>query len=404
MLFRSAWRYIKEFYSKRWFSSLVIIFSILVILMFLEIKNHRFRSNDFLVYHRAAERLIHGENLYQPDVDGHYYYKYSPTAAIYFIPSAIFPDTPAKVLHWIVMAFVTCLGFYLALIMVKPRFREDNPRIINNLILLIGLILGVHLEYEFFLGQVNQILMVLFFLIIFLANRNKDIPAALIWAGTIFIKPFGFIFLPYFLIKRRFKLSFLFILFTALLILAPLPFIGTANFAGQYQHWFHELSVEMNAKQSLLAPANDTIFSILARYTPLRLLDFTPGAVFILQSVVTGLIAILFLYFFALGRSLKDNYIWEGAFLIALIPLLSSTNYYAFQFIELAVFLIVFNFHKLAKWWKVVAIAGFILTGINMHDLWGSTIWHFFINISLVAVGACLIQTVLVYLRLRDIA
>ena len=95
--------------------------------MLCEIKNHRFNSSDFTVYHRAAGRFIHGENLYQPDVDGHYNYKYSPTAAIYFIPSAIFPDTAAKILHWIVMAVIACLGFYLALIMVKPEFRSDDP-------------------------------------------------------------------------------------------------------------------------------------------------------------------------------------------------------------------------------------------------------------------------------------
>ena len=70
-----------------------------------------------------------------------------------------------------------------------------------------------------------------------------------------------------------------------------LPFTGTANFGGQYQHWFHEIGVEMAWKQSLLANANDTVFSLLARYTPLRFIDFTPGVTRGFQLFVLAAIA-----------------------------------------------------------------------------------------------------------------
>ncbi len=143
--------------------------------MLLEVKNHRFRSSDFKVYYRAGERLINSENLYRPDIDGHYYYKYSPTAALYFVPAALLPLELAKVLHWTVMALTACLGFYLALLMVRPNFHDDDPKLINNLILLTGLILSVHIEREFYLGQVNHILLVLFLLIVFLTARGRDL-------------------------------------------------------------------------------------------------------------------------------------------------------------------------------------------------------------------------------------
>ncbi|HBZ01087.1 MAG TPA: hypothetical protein DEO84_07185 [candidate division Zixibacteria bacterium] len=404
MSIRTALQRLREFYNTRWYASLIIIFSVLMLLMLMEVKNHRFRANDFKVYHRAAERLIQGENLYRPDIDGHYYYKYSPTAAVYFVPSALLPVSIAKVLHWIVMACMACLGFYLALIMVRPKFRIDNPRKINNLLLLLGLILGVHLEREFFLGQVNHILLVLYLIFILLANRKNDLPASLIWAGTIFIKPFGFIFLPYYLIKNKFKLVLYFCLFTTILIFAPLPFTGLANFASQYQHWFHELSVEMSWKQSLLASENDTIFSILARYSPLRLLDFTPGVTRIFQLIILALIGLLFLYLIYRGRHIKNSYVLETAFLTALIPILSFTNHYAFQFIELAAFLIIFNYRQLSKEWRIAAIVGLTLTAINMHDVWGGAIWQFLNEISLVAIGAIIVQAVLVEFRLKKVA
>src|SRR5512143_783133 len=95
---------IRKYYNTHWQASFIIIFSVLMILMLLEVKNHRFRSSDFKVYHRAAGRLVHGENLYRPDIDGHYYYIYSPTAAVYFSPISAVPVGPAKVVHWTFMA------------------------------------------------------------------------------------------------------------------------------------------------------------------------------------------------------------------------------------------------------------------------------------------------------------
>jgi hypothetical protein len=393
---------IREFYNKKWYASITIAFAVLMILMLFEVKNHRFRSSDFKVYYTAAGRLIHGENLYRPDLDGHYYYKYSPAAAAYFIPSTLFPVQVAKVLHWFVMAFMACLGLFLALSMVKPDFRDESPQKINNLILLLGLILGVHLEQEFFLGQVNHILLVMFLLIAWLAFKGKKLPAAILLAASIFIKPFGLIFLPYFLIRKEFKLLIYFFLFAGLFFLLPLPFTGITNFTGQYHNWLNQLSIEMAAKRSLLSPENDTIFSILARYTPLRFINFTSELTTIFQFIITAIVGILFIILYNRGRNTRNNYILETAFLIALIPLLSFTNHYAFQFIELAAFVVVFNYGKLSKFWQIVAVIAFIFTGINMHDLWGSAIWHFLNNISLVAVGAILLELTLVNLRFKQ--
>ncbi len=404
MRFRNITERIRRYYNARWQASFIILFAILMIMMLMEVKNHRFRSSDFKVYYRAAGRLVNGENLYRPDIDGHYYYKYSPTAATYFIPISALPVAAAKVVHWTFMAVMCCLGFYLALLMVRPGFRDENPLLINNKILLIGLILGVHLEREFYLGQVNHIILVLFLLIFFLVNRGKELPAAVIWAVTIFLKPFGLIFLPYYLIKGRFRLIIYFILFCGLFALAPLPFTGAANFVGQYQHWFHEIGVEMAWKQSLLANANDTIFALLARFTPLRFLDFTPGGTKVFQLIVLAAIAGLFLYMLKRGRSLKESFVLETGFLMALIPILSFTNNYAFQFIELAVFLVVFNYRKLSKAWRIIAIVGIILTAMNMHDLWGETLYQFINNISLVGIGALLVQAAVVRLRIQDTA
>jgi hypothetical protein len=70
----------------------------------------------------------------------------------------------------------------------------------------------------------------------------------------------------------------------------------------------------------------------------------------------------------------------------------------------LAAFLIIFNYRQLSKEWRIAAIVGLTLTAINMHDVWGGAIWQFLNEISLVAIGAIIVQAVLVEFRLKKVA
>jgi len=375
-----------------------------MIYMLLEIKNNRFWLNDFQVYHEAAGRIIHSENLYQGEIDGFYKYKYSPTAALFFMAFGIIPLVLAKMLYWVFLSFIICIGFYLAFSLVEPGFRDESPAHINNLILISALILGVNLERELHLGQVNHLLLVSYLVILSLLRNNKTIIASLIWAAGIFLKPFGFILLPYFLIKRRFKLTGYFLIFLILFAVLPAIFVGLDNLPGQYSNWFGELSIELSQKQDLLQKGNHTIFSVLARYTPVRFLDMTPLFTKLLQSTVLILMAVIMIFLIGRRRNFGNCMILESSFLIALIPLLSFTSYNAFGFLELAVILILFNIGKLSKPQRVLAITGLILIGINIHDIVGHELWVLINDLSLVTVGAILLLTVLISMRIRKIA
>ena len=395
---------IKSLYRSRWYTSLLILFLVFIIYMLLEIKNDRFWLSDFQVYHKAAGRIIQGENLYQGEIDGFYEYKYSPPAAVFFIPFGIIPLTLAKVLYWIFLSCMICVGFYLAFSLVEPRFRNESPARINNLIFISALILGVNLERELHLGQVNYLLMVSYLAILYLLQKNKIIIAALIWAAGIFLKPFGFILLPYFLIKRKFRLTGYFLIFLVLFTILPAFFVGFANLQGQYSSWFGELSIELSRKQDLLQDGNHTLFSILARYTPVRFLDITPFFAMLFQSAVLILLAVIMFFLIRRGRELGNGMILESSFLIALIPLLSFTSYNAFGFLALAVILILFNMRLLSKWQRLFAVTGLILIGFNIHDIVGHELWALFNDLSLVALGAILLLAVQISIRIRKIA
>jgi hypothetical protein len=276
----------------------------LMVYLLFEIKNNRFWLSDFQVYHKAAGRIVQGQNIYQGEIDGFYRYKYSPAAAIFFIPIGMISLTPARVLYWVFLSSVICIGFYLSLRLVRPRFRMLSPAYINNLILLSALILGVNIERELHLGQVNQLLLVSYLLIIFLIRNNKTGMAALIWAAGIFLKPFGIILLPYFLATRRFRPVIYFLVFLIIFAIAPAVFTGIDNLAGQYSSWFSELAIELSQKQELLQAGNHTIFSVLARYTPVRFLAITPMLATVFQSIILVLVSLVVIFMIRRGRDL----------------------------------------------------------------------------------------------------
>jgi hypothetical protein len=398
------WGKLKNLYRTRWQFSFAIILFMMLAFIPMEVHNHRFHMNDFHVYYTAASRIIHGENLYRPAEDGHYHYKYSPESAIYFIPLTVFNYSAAKISYWILLSLVICFGFYLSLSLVKPDFRQRAPGRINNMILLAGLILGVHIQRELHLGQVNQLLLVIFIGMAALMVRSQKALLSFLWAASIFIKPHGLIFLPYFIIKKEFKIIGYFFLFLVIIVLTPLLFYDANMAISQHQQWFTELGVELGQKEALTNPGIHTVFSLLARYTPLRLLDFTPFAKMLFQVAVLLALGTAVLYLIYRGYNIGRGFILEMAFLIGLIPLLASTGSVAFAFIELSLFLIIFNWSKLARWAKVVAVAGFVFLGGNFHDLLGSRLSLFVENISLVAAGAVMLLIVVFYMRSEKLA
>lgn len=386
---------LKEYYAAQRHASLLILFIVLNIYMLLEIRNDRFWLSDFGVYHKAAGRLVAGEDLYQGESDGFYRYKYSPTAALYFVPLGVLPLYLAKVIYWILLSAVVCLGFHLSSCLARPDIRAEKPARQNNVVLISALIMGVCIERELHLGQVNQLLLVSYLFFILLLRAEREILASLILSAGIFLKPFGLLFLPYLLVKGKFRAVLFFLIFVVLLGFLPVLFVGFDNLQGQLSDWFAELRIELSGKQELLSPGNHTAFSVLARYTPLRFLVTGTTEILIFQTLVLILIGLACGIIIVRGKSLSGSIALESAFLMGLIPLLAFTSYNAFGFLEAASVLILFNLSGMAKPWAATAVVGLFLLGFNMHDIVGHRLWLLFNDLSLVAVGAMILLVVL---------
>jgi hypothetical protein len=393
---------LRSAYRKNWRFSFVLLYVIMSVYVLLELKNHRFHMSDFHVYYVAASRIVHGEDLYRPVEDGFYHFKYSPTSAIFFVPFSFLPSLAAQTAYWFFLSFMVCLGLYLSLLMIAPRFKvDDDAGKFNNLILLTALVMSVHVSRELELGQVNQLLFVFYIIAVYFFSKGKDLFSAFFLAASLFLKPFALIFFPWLLLRRKWKLAALFMLFGAGFAVIPVVFFGPGNVLPQYQGWFQEMAIELSHKQTLLANENHTVFSLIARYTPLRYTRLVVDQVSLFQAMVLSIIAACFLFCQRTGKALEHGYTSEAAALIGLIPLLTFTSHNAFGFAELSVLILLYHFKTMRLSEKILSIAGMIFVGGNIYDLVGRKLWFVLNDLSLVGIGAVLLIVTLGLLRLR---
>lgn len=361
---------------------------------------------DFQVFHRAGGRLLSGEELFRPVRDGYYSYKYSPTAAILFIPFSLIPFQAAEVVYWLFVSGLVLVGLYLSLLLIYPEFRNADPTKLGFLLGLTVMTLGVHIWSELTLGQVNYLLLVMYIAIAWLFTQNRR-PAllAFILAFSIFFKPFGLILLPYFVLRKRFREIGYFFACSALLFVLPVVFYGT-HFLDLQRSWISAITLELSNKTDIFQPGNHTLVAVIAQYSPLDALE--PGSIYltIYKSLVFLLVGVLAFLVVRKGSGLQRAEALDFAFILALAPLLSYTNNNAFVLVELGIILLLFNFGKLRTWEKVMAASGCLLIGGNFYNQlpyeWGEHFFAYYDSISLLTIGTILLLVTIFMLRWRE--
>lgn len=384
-------------------SGLPVVFLASIILYLLEWRNQGINLNDFEVYYRSAERLLHGENLYRIASDDYFIFKYSPASAFFYIPFTFFKLTVAKNLYWLFLTLIAAGSFLLSFMLAFQQWDKVPAGRKYLFFILIMLSVGVHLYREFALGQVNIALFFSYLLIIWFFQKDKPLAAAIILAVGIFFKPWGLIFIPYFIIKKEYKTILYFILFSLVLLFLPVVFYGFQGAMEQTGKWFHEVAVEMGNKQDLGAFGNHTVFSVLYRYTPVYFFGNSPVFQTIFQFLILIVLAFLVLVFIKNGSEIENKEVAEGALLIGLMPLLAPAAYNTFLLLGLALAILMANFKKLPVWLRILFISGTVIQGVNMNDIWGSKISNLLIDLSVVAIGALLVLACLFFARMKKV-
>lgn len=353
-----------------------------------EFINHRFEMADLEVYYKTAWRMIDGEGIYR-DVESdpyeHYVYKYSPPGAILFMPLSLAGFTAARHIYWALLTFVFgSVLLNMKYVFNRPLLRKGH---VTVSLILATLVVGTHFFRELHLGQVNLLLLGIYIyaLVLYLSGKHAGFGALL--AISIFIKPFGLIFLPLLLVMRRYREVLWFVGCSTVLFFLPLVFYhDLSTFKGLYISWFSELTIELGNKQSLLEAGNHTIFAVLARYSPLRWINMGETGKIIFQLSLLAAIAFLILWFLFRKR-IPGGEARIFIALTAMIPLLAFTSYNAFIFtLPLVVFLMM-NFRGMKLLWKIIFTISCLLIGANIYDLVGRELFDLLWGVSVYAWG-----------------
>ena len=376
-------------------TTLLLLVAAIIVLAGAYLIRVRSDMSDFGVCYQAGGRIVQGETLYRPS-DGHLQYKYSPPSALFFSGFALLPYEWAKLL-WYILEFVFLWGIYafsLRILAVK----EKNAAALCLLTFLITL---KFLAREVELGQVNIFIIFILTLMLSFLFQKKDVASGLFWGVSLFFKPYALAFLPYFLIKKKFKVAAagLGLFFAGLAV--PALFYGFRGNLLVLKEWPATLSASTSSLLSVYD--NASLYAFLLRILPG---SWSQGAAAALVLLFL-LLAVLFLWMIKSGQTPgapQGPEVLESAFLFIMIPLFSPLGwYYNYLYSILAVMVIISGFKKFPRILQIILSINFAMIASSFIELWGKDLFRYYMRHNLVVINIFVVLFGLFYLRYKKI-
>ncbi|MDD8014428.1 MAG: glycosyltransferase family 87 protein [Acidobacteriota bacterium] len=378
-------------------TTIVLLAAGLVLFMALFFVRGQTAMRDFEVNYTAGKRLRLAETLYR-EADGHYQFKYPPFSALLYLPLSFLPLASAKIIWFLVVLAASFAVFRLSYGLVRP-----GPDMALLTGILPPLILARFFLRELELGQINAVITCLLLL---MAGGWMRAPAdqarqcahaaktGALWAAASALKPYAFIFFPYFLIKKsRRVLACGFACLAAAFLLPSLYYGFPGNFV-VHEEWIASLSKSTPALYA--TQDNISFFALAAKWTgDTRLAPFLAGGLILLAAAG-------FLHLIAMGKGIVRAEVLECAALLTLIPLVSPLGWdYTLLSSVPAVMIVVNRFPRLPAAWKTALIADGLVIALSYYDLMGRARYARFMSLSVVTVNFMIILGALAYLRVK---
>ncbi|MFM7769679.1 MAG: glycosyltransferase family 87 protein, partial [Bacteroidota bacterium] len=158
--------------------------------------------SDFNVYYGAAEALRNTDQVYGIAFGlSSGYYKYSPEALVLFLPFSYLSYNLAAICYYLFTVFIF-LGIISELKSLAYRF-ELNERKAEWFTVFILLLGADFIEREFFLGNVNALILYLLLLTARWANSKQEIKAGILVGIVLVLKVHFVILIPYLIWKKQ---------------------------------------------------------------------------------------------------------------------------------------------------------------------------------------------------------
>ena len=353
---------------------------------------------DFEVNCEAGKRLRAGETLYRGE-DGHYQFKYPPFSALLYVPVSFLRPAAAKTAWFLVVLGSTILVFHLSFILARPEARQAPLlRIIPPLIL------AKCFLRELSLGQINALITALMLGMVLIVVRSGGRPPAWrggaaggLWGVSTALKPYAAIFLPYWVLRGKWRALGAGFTALALAFLGPAIYYGFSGNLLVHREWVNSLSRSTPS----LFDTQDNI-SLIAMFTKWT---GRPGLSGTLYFLGVAALALGFLGLMARSRKVKDPMVLESGLLLALIPLVSPLGWdYTLLSSVLVIMLVLKNYVALPGPGRVFLIVNFCVFGLSLYDLMGRELYAQFMALSIPTVNALVFIGYAAWLRAKELA
>jgi len=348
---------------------------------------------DFQVNYRAGSRLLAGENLYRME-DGHFMFKYLPFSALLYLPLSLIPLEVAKAIWYVVLVASTIAVFALS---KRLASGDENAR--ADLVVFPALILAKFFLREMKLGQINILVtLTLLGMLWFLASRRPEPNrAGFLWGLATSLKPYGMIFLPYFLVRKQWKALGAGGATILAALLLPSFFYGFGGNLDQLREWASTLS--QSTPTLLRSNDNVSIAAFFMKWT--HRLELSG----LLGTVAIGALAFVVLLVLRARVGVERPTPLEGALLLTLIPLVSPLGWdYTLLMSILAITILVKNYSQYSRPAQLFLVANFCVISLSIYDLIGARYYGVFMEWSILTVAFLIVVGYLVSLRFKRLA
>ncbi len=371
-----------------------ILLLILVFLFFSLVYQYFVKKDmaDFGVCYQGGKRIIKGEALYRVS-DGHLQYKYSPASAVFFSIITFLPYELAKFIWYLSELIFLFLSLIISYNILPSKQKKKGLILIFSFLVLVKFF-GREIE----LGQVNIFIFFLLIIMLKASLTKNDVKGGVFLGFSLIFKPYGLVFLPYFILKKRFKLIASGLGTVIIGLILPVIFYGLRGNIIVLKEWQKTLS--QSTPGLIDHYDNASIFAFFLKIVP----DESRELAFFFIICSGLLIAFSFLWMMILGKreNLTKPEVLEYSFLFVLIPLFSPLAwYYNYLYSILTIVFLINYIDKFPKVLKYLLIANLIIIGGSLREVLGKDAFRFYTGYSLVVISYLIALFHLFYLRIK---
>jgi len=357
---------------------------------------------DFRVYYDTAQRFIAKENIYSRPNESVTPFKYSAVFALITSPFALVSQKQASLIFFSISFLLLVL---VCVLLKKMIVRRDLTWAQSFMIYFFPLFFTS--RFIFSVLDSGQVTIMIFALIIsglYLLRKKKDILAAAFLALSVMFKYTSIIFLPYFLIRKKIKVSIFMILFMLFYCFLPAVYVGINTNSEYLKSWLPFISETSLDKGSWYDSKNQSLYSFILRafskdsqLNPVAQLTFN-------QALVTSAAIGMLIYFLIIvRRKNKETELIDYALLFLFMALFNPNAWLAnFVFFIFAYMIIIYHLLNVKfkdKTTLIFMVLSFMLSSWAAQSVVGDSLQKFFEALSMVTIAALILVGILLRLK-----